>query len=227
MANDRPSKKNARLDALAVKRKAPGKRLTAQDARKPRLSPAHQKVVDAYFANGCVSRKRAMLAAGYSEKSPTVQVFGRADVQEEIDRRTEARHKRHAATEERVIAEMCKLAFVNLGDIVEVNEDGSAYLDMSAMSEEHKASLVEFQTETYEEKQIVEPEEGNEDGGRRVIFVPVKKSKVKFASKQAALDSLARILGMFKDKVEVSGVQSLTERIAEARKRIHADKDNT
>lgn len=192
----------------------------------PRLSPRHQAVVDAWFTNGCVSKKRAMLAVGYTANAAgnvsSYLVFGRDDVKAAIQFRQKHLASRSVrATEKNIIAEMEKLAFANQGELLEVNEDGSAYLDLSQMNDDHRAALSEYSVETYEEKRLEDT--GNEDGTYDVVKVPVRKSRIKFASKQAALDSLARILGMFKDKTEVTlGVASFADRIAKARERIHA-----
>lgn len=195
-------------------------------ATKPRLSPLHSKVVDEWFKNGCTSKKRAMMAAGYSDSSTTTYssvVFGREDVLAEIERRRRMRAgKAMAVTEERVIAEMATLAFTNLGDLLEVNEDGTAYFDLTQMTDAHRAALQEFSVESYTEKQNVPT--GNGDETYDIISVPVKKTRIKFASKQAALDSLARTFGLFKDKTEVSlGVSDFADRIAKARERLHAN----
>lgn len=168
-----------------------------------------------------------MLAVGYKANKDgqvcTSTVFGRDDVKAAIESRRRNRATRAMrVTEERIIAEMAKLAFVDMGDLLEVNEDGSAYFDLTQMTDEHRAALAEYSTETYMEKRV-EPT-GNDDETFETVNVPVRKSRIKFASKQAALDSLARVLGMFKDKTEHTvNVASFADRIAQARKRIHAE----
>lgn len=188
---------------------------------KPTLSPYHSDVVSAWFANGCVSKRRAIIAAGGSEKTATGNphsIFNREDVMAEIERRRNIRRSKAEITEARIIEEYSKLALANVGDLLEVAEDGSAYMDFTQMTDEHRAALTEFQFETYEEKQV----EPGEDGPQ-ITMRPVKKYRAKFASKQAALDSLARIKGMFKDKLVVESTLGLQERIQAARERIHAD----
>lgn len=188
---------------------------------KAAVSEAHRAVIDAFFANGCLSQRRALAACGYS---PTVAnkphvIFGRPDVQDEIDRRRRRREKRVDVTEEKIIAELAKLAFANVGDILEVNEDGSAFMDFNKLTPDLKAALAEYQVETYDEQQPAAE-------GDAILAVTVKKARVKFASKQAALESLARIKGMFApEKVQISGALSLVERIQEARKRLQPKGD--
>jgi phage terminase small subunit len=50
--------------------------------------------------------------------------------------------------------------------------------------------------------------------------IAVKVSKLKLSSSKAALDSIARHLGMFKDKVELSVDETLADRIARAKARL-------
>lgn len=213
-------------------RKVPKRSRARRSSLKPTLSDAHRDVVNAWFANGCVSKRRAMLTAGYKPTSACQPqlVFGREDVQTEINRRRALAASKTEVTEEWVIEQYRKLAAASLGDLLEVNEDGSAYLDMNGMNDDQRAALVQFESETYNEKQIPEDREQNLDTGETSeyvapvpVVVVVKKTKVRFASRQAALDSLARVLGMNKDKVEVSGVVSLAEKIAASRKRINAE----
>lgn len=208
--------KLAKAEAAAKKHKA-----LSHKATKASVSEAHRAVIDAYFANGCISQRRALLACGYSTAvaaKPYV-IFQRDDVADEIERRRKRREKRVDVTEEKIIAELAKLAFANVGDLMEVNEDGTAFMDFNRLTPDLKAALAEYQVETYDEKAS-----GGEDGVG--VGVTVRKSRVKFASKQAALDSLARIKGMFKDKIEVSGSMGLVDRIQEARKRLQKPGDS-
>lgn len=186
----------------------PATRRMARTVR-PSLSPMHDLVVREWFALGCVSKKRAMIAAGYSESTPSSSVFGRDDVKDAIEVRRARVAGKTKVTEERIIEELAKLAFTNMGDLLEVNEDGSAFLDLNGMTDAHRAALSEVTTE----EAIIS---GSEDelSQRRV------KTKVKFASKQAALDTLVRVFGMAKDKIEISAVSSFAARINEARKQI-------
>lgn len=174
------------------------------------LSVVHQKVIDHWFAGGCLSRRDATTAAGLSPHSASA-VFGRPEVQAEIERRRDRMDRKAEVTEERIIREYAKLAFASLGDLLEIQTDGSAWIDMSALTDEQKAALAEYNVETYHELG-----DENHDGRE------VKKSKIKFHDKKAALDSLARIRGMFKDKLEVSVGLTLSDKVQQARQRLSA-----
>lgn len=190
----------------------PATRRMARTVR-PSLSPMHDLVVREWFALGCVSKKRAMIAAGYSESTPSSSVFGRDDVKDAIEVRRARVAGKTKVTEERIIEELAKLAFTNMGDLLEVNEDGSAFLDLNGMTDAHRAALSEVTTE-----EGLISHRGAE--GEPAEIERKVKTKVKFASKQAALDTLVRVFGMAKDKIEISAVSSFAARINEARKQI-------
>jgi phage terminase small subunit len=210
--------KKAEAALARAEAKIPKHTKLSHKAQKAQLSEAHRAVVDAFFANGCVSQRRALQACGYSAavfNKPHV-IFQREDVQAEIHRRRRLRERRVDVTEEKIIAELAKIAFADMGELLEVNEDGSAFMDFNKLTPDLKAAMAEYQVETVNIKSAI----AADDEGTPASEGTVVKSKVKFASKQAALDSLARIKGMFRDKVEISGAMSLVERIQEARKRL-------
>lgn len=173
------------------------------------ISPQQLLAVDHYFACG-FNKREALLRAGYSEKTAEGNphsVFNHPFVVAEVERRQKELAKKNNVTAERIVQEFAKIGFSNLGDLVEVNPDGSAYLDMRKITPEQRAALSEFTVDEYEE-------------GRGEGAVAVKKFKIKFHDKKGALDSLARHLGMFNDKVEVSGELSIVERLQRGRDRV-------
>ena len=88
-------------------------------------------------------------------------------------------------TAQRVLEEMAKIGFANVGDFVTVGPDGKSNVDLSKISKDQMAAVSEIQIDT------------SEDGKQRV--------KVKLHDKRAALLDIGKHLGMFKDKLEVSG----------------------
>jgi len=152
----------------------------------------HRQVVDLWFGNG-FNKAKALKDAGYSEsvsKSGCNQIFKRKDVKQYILHKQELLKKKFEVTEENVTAELAKLAFSNMGDLLVVQEDGSAYIDFNRMTAEQRAALAEFTVEQYME-------------GRGDDAVPVKKTKIKMADKKGSLELLGRKLGMFNDKLKV------------------------
>ena len=192
---------------------ARSRRLSGLPERVTTLIDSHRRVLDAWFADGCRSKRAAVRAAGLDDRHVT-RIFGHPDVKREIDmRRDRIARKWEEVTEERIIEEYRRIAFSNLGDLLEIQEDGSAWLDMSGITEDQKSALAEYHVETYQV-----PGAEDETG------YTVKKSRIKFHDKKAALDSLARIRGMFKDKLEVSVGLSLTDKVQQARQRLQESK---
>jgi phage terminase small subunit len=75
---------------------------------------------------------------------------------------------------------------------VTTQEDGTAYVDLSNLTREQAAAISEIVTEEYVE-------------GRGESARAVKRVKFKLADKQAALEKLGKVLGMFRDRHEHSG----------------------
>lgn len=172
------------------------------------LTPQHREVIHHWFMNGCKSKRQACVAAGMRGGSHA-DVFSRPAVVAEIARRKAEITAKFDVTEDRIIAEFAAIGFSRLGDLLEVQEDGSAWIDMSGMTDEQKAALAEYHVETYQ----VPGAEG-EDG------YTVKKSRIKFHDKPSALVSLARIKGMMKDKLEIAVGLSLSDKVQNARMRL-------
>ncbi len=89
---------------------------------------------------------------------------------------------RYECTPAKIIAELCKLAFSNMQDYT-IELDGELIHDFTGVDRAQMAAVSEITVEEYTE--------GRGDNARNV-----KKTKFKLASKQAALDSLAKILRM-------------------------------
>lgn len=92
--------------------------------------------------------------------------------------------ERAGATGSRIIEELGKLAFADVTDIVKVKDGRVIVTDTDQLSPDQRAAIAEI-SETV-----------NENG--RTI-------KVKMHEKGAALDRLAKVLGMYRDRVELSG----------------------
>src|SRR3546814_14755971 len=85
-------------------------------------------------------------------------------------------------------------------------EDGSLYWDFTGATEEELKVIQGIATETYKD-------------GRSKDARMVKKFKPVLVDPKSTLDSLARIQGLFNDKVTVEGELSLIDRIERGRKR--------
>tara|TARA_R100000781_G_scaffold111948_1_gene78800 strand:- start:5709 stop:6362 length:654 start_codon:yes stop_codon:yes gene_type:complete len=179
------------------------------------LSERHMDLVD-YYMDGA-PMKKAMMAVGYMEATATAnaaRTFRRKDVVAEIAWRREQLKKRYNISEERILEEMASIAFTNYGDIMEISEDGTAYVDLTKMTDEHKAAISEIVTEEYKE-------------GRTADGAVVLKTKVKFYSKLDALQMLAKTLGMFNDRIDVNINVGIMDALDAGRKRLALAKDVT
>lgn len=155
------------------------------------LTEKQASFVEQYLVD--LNATQAAIRAGYSEKTANEQgarLLANVSVKQAIDERIAERSQRTQITQDRVLREYAKLAFFDprklfskSGEPLPINEledDTAAVIAGLDVHEEYAGS------------------------GADRTFVGYTK-KYKLADKKGALDSLARHLGMFKDKVQVSG----------------------
>lgn len=124
------------------------------------------------------SKNTAQAAATSMLKDPRINklvIEGQAKVVEET-----------AITKERVLQELAKIAFANIGDVVDVQTG----LILPSVSKEATAALSEI---SVDKKGVT------------------TKVKVKMSDKTSALEKIGKHLGMFKDQLEVSGNLSIID----------------
>jgi phage terminase small subunit len=151
------------------------------------LTPKQQRFVDEYLID--LNATQAAIRAGYSEK--TAQEIGSENlskpiIAEAIAAAMKEREKRTEITQDRVLKEYAKLAFLDPRRFYD--EDG-ALIPVHKLDADVAAALVGV--DVHEEKV---------DG---VAIGQTKK--IKFVDKKGALDSVARHLGMFNDKLQMTG----------------------
>lgn len=161
-----------------------------------------------YYFRG-YSKTQSMLKAGYAKTTAETQqwrVFGREDVKQEIERRRWALRARGNNMAARIQDELAKIAFFNIGNVIRVTPEGELIYDFDDVNMDTLAAMGEITVETYKE-------------GKGWDAIDVKRVKVKPYDKKAALDSLARIHGMFNDKLEVDTKEDLARRLQAGRNR--------
>lgn len=174
--------------------------------RKPDLL-RYRQMVREYLRNG-FNKKRAADYAGFTDsQSYSSTLFKRDDVKAILAEEVTKMEKTFDVTKDKIINELAKIAFNRTGDLLVEDDHGHVTMDLTGMTMEQRATLTEFTVEEYKE-------------GRGPEAPTVKKTKVKFADKKAALDSLARIFGMNQDKQEVSGSLSIEQALAAGRNRM-------
>ncbi len=100
-----------------------------------------------------------------------------------VTERMEARQKRTEITQDRVIEELAAIAFARVTDFTQIVDGKVVWTDTEKLSEEQSRAIAE----------IKEGKFGIE---------------LKLNDKEKALELLGRHLGMFKDKLEVTGLEA-------------------
>ncbi len=107
-------------------------------------------------------------------------------------------------TKGRILEELSALAFSNQADFVVIQEDGSAYTDLSSLTREQMAAIQEISVDTYMD-------------GRGEDAVPVKSVKIKLAPKTAALELLGKNQRMWTDVLEHNDLTEIGDTIIQRR----------
>ena len=161
-----------------------------------KLTPKQQCFVDEYLID--LNATQAAIRAGYSKKTAASQgerLLRNVEIQSSLSARMKARELRTEITQDRVLRELAKIGFADIrralqwGASVAVTDEDTGdttiahgiYMVPSDQIDDDTAAAI---------SEIAETQQG---------------LKVKFHDKQGALVSIGRHLGMFKDKVELTG----------------------
>lgn len=152
------------------------------------LTNKQRRFVDEYLID--LNATQAAIRAGYSQRNADKighELLGKTRVSECLAERMKAREARTEITQDRVLQEYAKLAFL---DPRRFYDEAGALIPVNLLPADVAAALVGVDvSETYDK-------ESNS---------AITTKKIKFIDKRGALDSVARHLGMFTDKVEHSG----------------------
>lgn len=130
---------------------------------------------------------KSAIAAGYSEKGANVKgarLLAKDTVQAEIKRLSDLKLEELGVTSHRVLEELARMGFANMGDYIKTQADGSAYVDLSTLSREQAAAIQEITVDEYVEGKGEEARE-------------VRKTKLKLAEKRGSLELLGNYLALF------------------------------
>lgn len=170
-----------------------------------KLMPKQQRFVDEYLID--LNATQAAIRAGYSAKRASeiaYQLLHKTTVQEAVAVKRKAIEARTEITQDRVLREYAKIAFMDPRKLF--TESG------------HPVAITDIDDDTaaaISGLDVLEQFEGSGDERQFVGYV----KKYKLSDKKAALDSIARHLGMFNDKLDVSVTGGLADRLARARNR--------
>lgn len=178
-----------------------------------RISARHKRLVDHYFDCNFV-KAEACRRAGY--KSPdkyATKLFKHPDVVAEIERRRKRLSEKFDLSRDWIVSRLMRLveSNLNLKKFMKVDDEGNLYWDFTDATDEEKLAINNLQVDTYVEAK----------GNGKVVT----KMKVGAADPLGALQTLARIQGLFQDNVNVSGEVSVIDRLQAGRNRL-AKKDD-
>jgi phage terminase small subunit len=157
-----------------------------------RFTPMQHLFIEAYLVSKNITK--AAIAAGCKERSAHAvgwKWFNKTEIRTEIDRRMAALFDRYAVTSDRIIRELAKIAFGNIGDFIAVQDGGSAIVDFGAATREQMASLKSIEID---ERMIDDAAAG------------IRRIKISLSDKRQALMDLAKIARLLPaDRLEHSG----------------------
>lgn len=146
------------------------------------MTKKQKRFVEEYLID--LNATQAAIRAGYSPDTANEQgsrLLANVNISAEVSRAMAERSKRTGVNADRVVRELAKIAFVNADDVIDA-ETATVKPDASR---DDTAAIQSVKVKTF-----------GEDGLER---------EIKMADKIKALELLGKHLGMFKDKVELSG----------------------
>lgn len=153
-----------------------------------KLTHQQAKFVEEYLVD--LNATQAAIRAGYSAKTAEwigPKLVTKSHVADAIQAEMEARSKRTLITADRVLAEYAKLAFL---DPRKFYDDKGCLIPIHELPDDAAACIAGMDVST---------ERIGKDADGEPEFATVRK--IKLVDKKGALDSVARHLGMFNDKV--------------------------
>jgi len=156
---------------------------------KKKLDNREKRFIQEYLID--LNVERAAVAAGYSRTMARTKAYSwvcnskvKPHIYLAIERAMKKREERTEITQDQVLKEIALLAFSKLPDFVKWGKKGVEIKDLNELTEEQAACVSEVQD---------------------LITKDNKNIKFKLHSKEKALEMLCRHLGMFNDKLELSG----------------------
>ncbi|MEE9598166.1 MAG: terminase small subunit [Acidiferrobacterales bacterium] len=176
----------------------------------PRLSDKQFRVCIEYVNNG-YDKKNALLAAGYSSKvaaANTASVFKLPQVKMFIAKHRQELVDTKALDREWVVSRFMELVEASkmMSKFKMVDKDGTLYWDFRGATEKELKHIHGLSMEFYTE-------------GRGEVARDVKKFKVNDLDPYNALMALARIEGLFNDKLKLEGDMDIVKKLQEGRNR--------
>jgi phage terminase small subunit len=115
-----------------------------------KLTSRQRRFVLAHAADPQHNGTKAALAAGCPKTSAHVMAsrwLKNADVQDRVEQFLGRVAQKYELSAEKVIQELSKLAFANMADYVEINQEGIAFLSLSEITRDQAAAIQEIEIE--------------------------------------------------------------------------------
>lgn len=170
------------------------------------MTPKQQRFVDEYLID--LNATQAAIRAGYSAAtahSAGPRLLDNVGVAKAIALATAGRAIRTEITQDRVLAELARIGFA---DVRRLFTDSGTMITPSDLDDEIAPAVASVE--------VVERRIRGEDDKVEVEHV----RKIRLNDKLGALTQIGRHLGMFIDKVEMSGKIGLADRLEGARRRV-------
>nr|DAQ58277.1 MAG TPA: Terminase small subunit [Caudoviricetes sp.] len=164
------------------------------------ITEKQKKFVEEYLID--LNATQAAIRAGYSVKNAGKighELLEKTRISNEITKKIAERSRRTGINADRVLIELAKIAFVNADDVIESKD---ATLKENA-SRDDLAAIQSIKVKTF-----------GEDGVER---------EIKLADKIKALDMLGRHLGMWNDKLQVSGMEEEQKKLGDILDQLRGD----
>lgn len=155
-----------------------------------RLSDKQKRFVEEYLID--LNATQASIRAGYKKSEYTDtnanKILENTSVKEAIEKAMAERSRRTGITQDRVLMELAKLAFVNAGDIIDANDasikEGASRDDLACI-QSVKVKIMDSDKGTMTEREV------------------------KLHDKKSSLELLGKHLGLFNDNLNVNGSLTL------------------
>lgn len=158
------------------------------------ITPKQQRFVEEYLVD--LNATQAAIRAGYSAKTAEQQghqLLKNTSVAEAVSEAQAARSERTEITQNQVLRELAKIGF---SDIRKLFTPGGNLMPIGDLDDDAAACLSSIEITTRKARG------GDDDEVEEV-------AKIRLWDKRAALVDIGKHLGMFKDKVELSGQLSM------------------
>jgi len=175
----------------------------------PNLTIKGKRFVDEYLID--LNGTQAAIRAGYSPRTANEQaarLLANVSIQAYLQIRRENLQQSTEITQERVLKEFARIAFFQPKKLF---DSQGKLLPIHLIDPDTSAMIAGFDIVSPSKDQASDEDNGSATGHQVV--------KIKFNSRQAALDSIARHLGLYHDEVEVKGSLDIGASILAARRR--------